>query len=120
MFFKSFMSTGRPRMRDCLEKAALIGRYLAKEIGRKKPFRLLIEVTPVKEGQDLFDVGTPRMWNNRNRTFDAFPYDLKALDGFLSKHRFAYIFSHPDDEQELKALSRKVWNKAFRNATGGQ
>jgi hypothetical protein len=111
-FFNDFLLP-RPSLGRCLERGATLGRHLAKTLGRKVPFRLLVEVTPVKKGRDLFDVTSSRMWNLREKTFEPLPFDLEALDGFLGRHQHAYIFAHPDDEEALKRLSISDWNKAF-------
>jgi hypothetical protein len=104
-----------PPLKESIDCAEILGRALARNVGSRRPFRLLIEVTPVRRGHDLFDVSASRMWHLRYKEYEPFPLDLARMDEFLRHHRIAYVFCHPDDEA---AINEKVdlaqWNRAFQ------
>jgi HD superfamily phosphohydrolase len=115
-FFRPLFKTeALPPTKLCLERAELLGKFLARHVKRRQPFRLLIEATPVKRGHDLFDVSSSQMWNLRTNTFEALPFDVDSIDNFLRKYRVAYIFAHPLEEEELKELEPSVWTRAFKS-----
>lgn len=78
---------------------------------------ILVEVTPVRQGHDTFDVQKMRVFDERSGKHVAPSYDLEAADSLLDKCRRVFIFCQPDRSRYLKELTDTDWENVFYDAS---
>jgi len=99
-FFRNLFNA---RYSEIIEKSRELATALQKYIPDLDTLDILLEITPVKEGETYL-LDKFKIYNTRNKVYDEHPKEIDSLNNYLSNNRQAYIFCNPKYYKDLKQL----------------
>lgn len=90
-----------------------LARALKSYVPEIKPLDLVVEITPVKSGKEVFDLDQLRIWDSRKGVFEDIPKKTQELNEYLQTNRQAFVFCRPLFYESLRRLDSKAWGEIF-------
>ena len=87
-----------------MDKSKKLVRLLKKHIPDIDPLDIILERTPIKEGEQ-YQLDGFAIYNTRKKRFDPHPKEIDSLNSYLKNNRQAYIYCNPKHYEKIKALA---------------
>lgn len=100
-FFRGLFNCTYKELVDKSKKLAIL---LRKHISDIEPLDIILERTPIKDGED-YQLDGFLIYNTRKKRFDPHPPEIDSLNNYLKNNRQAYIYCNPKHYDKIKALS---------------
>jgi len=90
--------------KELVDKSKKLVRLLKKHISDIEQLDVILERTPIKEGEQ-YQLDGFAIYNTRKKRFDPHPKEIDSLNSYLKNNRQAYIYCNPKHYEKIKALA---------------